>query len=345
MVLIYQPHLASQLFQHQNRPSKVFSTFIRNFIYTSRACESRRADFKDNMEHPDHVALWLEGLGLESSDRDTSQGSQLENSRERIQIITPLRRSSVVQIPDHSSPITSIFSDETLFDAPLRKDIPLRAPTCNQFYADFSDHTSIDGEDNAGGVSEKPCLISNYTQQFHISTASLDSCDPPSSVHSDFDDPLGHIVQSGREDNHNPDLPRVVNITSCLQCTLANLPCSRTTPCCTRCVRNGYGDTCLLTRRLFPEEIIQAGSAGPRRLVLLKVKGENDEVWATKMELKDRLLEQWQMQKDRKNWVFPSLDGGMGERRGSNAELKKGDWEGVGRVVFKVLCVHVEATG
>lgn len=291
------------------------------------------------MEHPDHVAVWLKGLRLESSDRDISHRSQLEDARKIVQPITPPRRSPALHITDDPSPITSTISGYSIFDTLLGRKTQLGTSTRGD---ESSDITSVDGEEIDKKATEDPYIIPSYTQQPPISPVSLNSHNPPSPAASDPDEPLLGATRSIPA-AHNPDIPRAVSLTSCLQCTLADLPCSRTTPHCSRCVRNGHAATCLLTRRLFPEEIAQAGSMDTRRrLVLLKVRGENEEAWAAKMELRDQLMEQWQMRQDRMNWVFPSLNGGARGLGGVKGRQKQWGWEGWGRVVYEVLFVDGE---
>lgn len=296
--------------------------------------------YEDNMERTtDHVTMWLKRLRPEGSDQDIiNQGCQLDDGRDRAQPTTPPRCSSTLQIPVDSSPITSIFSNHSLFDSPLCKDIQLTAPTREPNDDESTDYTSIDGEEDDEGIAKKTSIASKYQQPFYIPSTSPKPPAPPSSIQLDFDHSVVPSAQSSST-AHSLSYPRVVNITSCLQCTLANLPCSRTTPSCTRCVRNGHGATCLLTRRLFPEETAQSDSRNPSSLVLLKLKGANEDVWRRKMELKDTLLEQWQVEKDQENWVFPSLGGRL------KSERKKWGWEGMGRVMYETLCVHVNPSG
>ncbi|KAK3202126.1 hypothetical protein GRF29_161g251461 [Pseudopithomyces chartarum] len=55
----------------------------------------------------------------------------------------------------------------------------------------------------------------------------------------------------------NPSAPHLIIMTSCLNCVLASLPCSRTLPSCTRCTRNGR--LCLPQRKRVWQEIRNDG--------------------------------------------------------------------------------------
>lgn len=73
--------------------------------------------------------------------------------------------------------------------------------------------------------------------------------------------------------------------------------------------------------------------------VLLRSEGETEGVWEGKVELRERLLEEWRGGVDRRNWVLPSWTtagkGGVGDG-GAGGVGGRGEHpgEGVGRVVF-----------
>lgn len=78
---------------------------------------------------------------------------------------------------------------------------------------------------------------------------------------------------------------QLVFVTSCYQCLLAGLPCSRTLPCCTRCKRSGRGHLCLMHRRKLRHEMIPGDVIWNTTPVLLKLEGENQNIWEKKVEL------------------------------------------------------------
>jgi hypothetical protein len=72
------------------------------------------------------------------------------------------------------------------------------------------------------------------------------------------------------------DITRQIFITSCYQCILAGLPCSRTLPGCSRCKRAGCQHLCLLHRRKLLEEMVIGDVIGNRTPVLLRVRGDDE---------------------------------------------------------------------
>ncbi|KAH9873041.1 hypothetical protein J1614_005438 [Plenodomus biglobosus] len=292
------------------------------------------------MEHSDNVTTWLKSLTIEDGNIELNQNKQSEPQKPKIEPITPPRRASETQISEDPSPISTIFSDRSsVFDTPLRKT----HQGFNQIDDNFSDSTSIDNDERQGKAHGEPIVDItpvDTTPQLPSPPESLHSYDPPSSTPSitnDTCEPNAHNTHT----LHDPSTPRAVTITSCLQCTLARLPCSRTPPSCTRCTRNGHPESCLLTRRLFPEEVARSDCNAARTLTLLKLRGADEELWARKLQVRDELVQEWRDRQDRLNWVLPSWDGEVGQtRRGE--ERRRVVWEGEGRVVFRELCVDLE---
>lgn len=131
-----------------------------------------------------------------------------------------------------------------------------------------------------------------------------------------------------------PERCTLVWVTSCLQCTLAKMPCSRTIPACSRCVRSGCGDMCLLQRRKLNSERVLGAIVGNITPVLLHEKGQGGEIIERKRALNAELLKNWQCDMDRKNWVLPSNDGNIGgfRLRGNRRLLVPAHpGEGIGR--------------
>ena len=79
------------------------------------------------------------------------------------------------------------------------------------------------------------------------------------------------------EDGDVPPLdtaaPHLISLTSCLQCVLADLPCSRTLPSCTRCVRNGEV-VCVAQRNRVLQEMRRDGYKDDPILVVEVGEGE-----------------------------------------------------------------------
>lgn len=82
----------------------------------------------------------------------------------------------------------------------------------------------------------------------------------------------------------DPNAEHLVWITSCIQCVVADLPCSRTVPGCSRCIRNGHGDLCLAQRSRLHAEVLNDGyNHDP--LLLGRVGDHDDDTWAQKEEM------------------------------------------------------------
>ena len=79
-----------------------------------------------------------------------------------------------------------------------------------------------------------------------------------------------------------PFEPRIVRLTSCTQCVVANLPCSRTYPYCTRCKRKGQAHLCLLHRKRLEEEINRCDPLSCTESVMVKLKNEDESIWHQK---------------------------------------------------------------
>ncbi|KAF2854105.1 hypothetical protein T440DRAFT_514840 [Plenodomus tracheiphilus IPT5] len=301
------------------------------------------------MEHPDNVTAWLRSLSIKITDDDACDISASIKLESRVTPITPPRRSSVVPMLEDPSPISTIFSEQSIFDTLVRNTNQVDDNE-DDFRDDASGITSITSTTSDSDAAIKATNEPPFPSQQQLPTPpeSIDSYEPPYSTVSEIEYSNVYTPTTPPPPTiHNPTLPRTVNITSCLQCTLSHLPCSRTPPSCSRCIRNGCADVCLLTRRLFAEENSCAQSQsdlysnmGSGQPVLLKIAGEKEDVWMRKMETRDVLMADWREREDRRNWVFPSLNGGVGL-----GERGRKGWDGVGRVVYRELCVLGEGGG
>lgn len=237
----------------------------------------------------EHIAGWLNDLDITDADEDESEidGSKTQDNRHTPN--TPQRQPYVCEASEDISPTNTSFSGTSVFDSPLRKySRPEHANhSYNQIREDESDITSVDGEaweqdEKNKQVEDVQNTHSNVAHANGVSstTSSLTSTTSSVSTTSVLDP--NHLTPSITQ--HDPKTPRTVWLASCLQCTLANLPCSRTPPSCTRCARKGQAELCLLQRRLFAEEILRVGCTY-RVPILLKMKGESEGVWKRKRDL------------------------------------------------------------
>ena len=190
---------------------------------------------------------------------------------------TPLRSlQRPISTGPEPSPTNTNFTDQSIFDKP----------------EEVSSTPDLDDDDDAGSVSsvEAPTTVFHY-KDYHQdkkallvgspSVNSLNSIEPPSDLEEEE-----RVVQAPIRIPASPDpgKPHLVWMVSCLQCTLANLPCSRTLPSCSRCVRNGFGALCLTQRKRFYEES-RGGFTGCYDPVLLRLAEEDQEVWDSKVQL------------------------------------------------------------
>jgi hypothetical protein len=222
------------------------------------------------------------------------------------------------------SPTDTKFSGCSLFDKSYRDLQGLGSP--NSFRDNVSDVTSV----TEHGRSIKQPVFQLKAESLHSHKPESDVDDSPVVAHQ--------LAESST--------PRLVTILSCIQCILASLPCSRTTPSCTRCIRNNTATSCLLQRRLFPKE----NTAAPVELctipVLLKLDDENEGIWVEKMAAMQRLMEMWEDKKDRGNWILPRIEteergGWRGQKKkNGNEALRSGFGEGIGRIRCEELVLE-----
>jgi hypothetical protein len=102
----------------------------------------------------------------------------------------------------------------------------------------------------------------------------------------------------------------------CLQCVMANLPCDRGWKC-SRCVRHGHGEMCLVQRDLGIQEKLIIGIEQYPYIALVRGRDEGDEIWEKKRALEAELLDILQKRCDRLNWVLP------GDRRRKGGCLRR----------------------
>ncbi|KAF2866530.1 hypothetical protein BDV95DRAFT_202338 [Massariosphaeria phaeospora] len=275
-----------------------------------------------DMDAPDLVLGWLERLGT----ADWASAEQSASEDEKLPS-TPTRQHTQEHLED-ISPTTTKFSSDSIFDTPYVDTAG--SPHAHNDTSSNTDATSVGYQEDSSCEDQ---LVSTAEK-----TASLDSYEAPSNL--DFS---GHIHDARPEtpEKHDPDLPELVWITSCLQCTLANLPCSRTLPGCSRCQRSGHSDLCLLQRRKVPSrgEFVRGNTVLNTTPVLLKVQGEDEELWNRKAALMEELHQYWLEEQDRRNWVLPSpysTQGGF-KRQGNRTRTALHPGEEVGRRTYKNL--------
>jgi hypothetical protein len=269
---------------------KVSSLFLASLKLRSvNHIPSSRFEMEIIIEENDmgRVAQWLEEIEIEAT--ETVQAEPR----------TPPRRPHETLLYAEVSPTDTTFSGACVFDKPFG---PLHE----------LDHLGHHRDD----VSDATSLDENEEKPLKDLTSNLETC----SLHDHQQDSVSHDKPRV---SATPVLasPRLTTIVSCLQCTLLHLPCSRTPPSCTRCIRNNRASSCLLQRRLFTDEIAAQLPDLCNIPVLLKLADEDERTWTEKMKAKEELLQVWRVKRDRENWVAPKVH-----------ESKRGGWNKYGRV-------------
>ena len=311
-------------------------------------------------EDLDGIKGWLRKLDVDGLEADVISGYHDKRTTEsRLQPVTPPRRPhTVLGVHEEISPTDTSFSGRSIFDKPLRKKLNHGSPSRGyQVLDDASDTSESEREWEPTPIEEctlKPkadCAIEDpiVLQSAQASTSSsaiLNSyCQ---SLHVDIHDPP-KPAEPTTQLYHDADTPRLVWLTSCLQCTLVGLLCSRTHPCCSRCKRTDNPELCLLHRRSFIFETLDPSKSDKcRNPILLRVKGEDDAVWRRKVDLSRELTDKWLSEQDKKNWVMPTIEsqrGGWKKKRMFQTVPGKDihPGEGSGRISYKEFVVDLDA--
>ena len=243
----------------------------------------------------ERIAGWLMDLHIDGSDEDVSEiDNNSKTQKENAEPATPPRKGSTHEAHDELSPTDTSFSGPSVFDSPLRNHgQPGRLGLVdNKIRDELSDITSTSGNECSPCQKKEQSLDGRGSLHSaahpSIQSASIVSYKPPTGIDEEFEE-VSNPIPSLDLKTRDPSQPRLVWVASCLQCTLAGLSCSRTTPACSRCKRKGNADVCLLQRRWFLEEIAQ--SIGPTYTlpILLKLKSEDEEIWRKKLDLAEKV--------------------------------------------------------
>jgi hypothetical protein len=297
--------------------------------------------------------LDIDGTETNGKGKNESMRAEKENTAPT----TPERRSTTCPMRcEEISPIDTSFSGHSIFDTPVRRNVHSGSPTrgCPD-RDDSSDVTSVGDDDDWGSLPKKEQLLQppaapDFAQCRSLPPASVNSYDPPSvNEEEEETEVIANPLPIAGFPPYDPNESRLVWITSCLQCTLANLPCSRTHPACSRCKRKGVGDECLLHRRSFAIEALDLEKC--KVPILLKVRGRDEEVWQQNVKLAEELRVKWAAGQEKKNWVMPDI----GSPRATLKEkiqvlqgwrIKKEELhpgEGMGKMSYKELIVDMDA--
>ena len=305
------------------------------------------------VENSDRVQGWLQRLEIKGPDTDGNERQKVtDHETEFPRPTTPPRRPDPrLAVQDEVSPTDTSFSGQSIFDIPNRKNYLGSPKREHDISNDDSDTTSIDSRDWTPKQGKERTLERRVPPPFALRPGTpsvcLDSHESASDLDADETATASYLKAQRTLPTPDPNEPRPVWITSCLQCTLAGLPCSRTYPSCSRCKRHNRAEECLLQRRRFASEVMDFSTMERSTVpALLKVKGEDEGVWERKVELAEALCEQWVAEQNKKNWVLPdvgSARGGWGKRKGRVGREKVGHpGAGIGRLAFRELFVDVD---
>jgi hypothetical protein len=237
----------------------------------------------------DRISIWLRN----ADQQDYEEGGSELRDAPAIDPATPPRRGSLPTHYEEISPTNTSFSEDSIFDTPgfsgsgwidddvFRDDDPDTAP------ADDLGCSSIENEKLSYAV----------TTPAHVDADSWEadshaSYDTPSEAADDLQEASKvqeEVSSAAAEPTLDPDKSRPTFLTSCIQCIHADLPCSRKAPACSRCKRKGQAALCLLHRRICPEEIKKSDATWCTTLILLKLRGEDEDMWKEKLKLANKV--------------------------------------------------------
>jgi hypothetical protein len=234
------------------------------------------------------VRTWLEGVHIADGQSSPVEGFEaVPQRREKSVPCTPLRRPNLQDHYAELSPTDTAFSQDSIFDAfrctPSSPTSPVPGGRKVQ-YAE-TDASSVCSE------KDDVCLTDTVTHKYpYLPTppASVHSYEPPTDEEDALEpNPPDLLIPDSKL--IPPDTPRIHHLVSCLQCVLAGLPCTRRTPACSRCERNGHGEMCLLQRRRMRKEMSNGQGNFNRMPVLLKLWGCDEALHERKVALAEEV--------------------------------------------------------
>ncbi|OAL51381.1 hypothetical protein IQ07DRAFT_599340 [Pyrenochaeta sp. DS3sAY3a] len=314
----------------------------------------------DKLDTTERVAGWLHSLAISSARFDGDNIDEAKDlTEDPIILATPPRRIPLPQIVEEVSPTNTSFSIPTIFDSPVKQVTELPIPDLGtRDDSAASDATSVDdGEDHScfedvqheeriGAQVECPEATTPTDIDDEEARLPANKLEPQSATPKIKHQDSESVTQTHSPPPYDASLPRLVRLTSCQQCIMLNLTCSRTPPYCSRCKRHGHAEMCLLQRRRLPEELSYLSARDYTVPVLLKLVGADEDIWRRKMELAEELREVWRQRMDMENWVLPDVCSRRGSWKGEvESGGRVGMGEGLGRVEYQELSVDMRYTG
>ncbi|KAJ4379246.1 hypothetical protein N0V86_005291 [Didymella sp. IMI 355093] len=295
----------------------------------------------------DRISIWLRNADQE----DYEEGDSKLRDAPTVDPTTPPRRALLPTHYEEISPTNTSFSEDSIFDTP--------GFSGSGWYDDDvfhdDDPDAVPADDLRWCSIEKERLSYAATTPAHVDADSWEadshaSYDPPSEAADDLQKASKvqeEVSSAAAEPTLDSDKPRPTFLTSCIQCIHADLPCSRKAPACSRCKRKGQAALCLLHRRLYPEEIKKSDATWYTTLVLLKLRGEDNDMWKEKLKLANKLRDLHLGEQSHRNWTLPPVDSPRGDFRTHGTKVPKtypseGKGEGKHKHSYQELCVVVD---
>ena len=241
---------------------------------------------------PDDILIWLDKIDprdapptidlVEDQDRSFVALKRQVNSFDALPCTPQRHDAQQTSVGEYPSPTNTGFTDNSIFDQPFapgtryfdtHNDAPSYCSATSIVSSDFSDtnlsHKSqIVRSENLAEAEPQNITGVEVANAHNIKSVKRHAL----VIHRKTEEV--HLVQPKTV----PGRCILVWVTSCLQCTLAKMPCSRTIPACSRCVRAGCGDMCLLQRRKLNSERVLGAIVGNMTPVLLHEEGQGGEI-------------------------------------------------------------------
>ncbi|KAF2446499.1 hypothetical protein P171DRAFT_483838 [Karstenula rhodostoma CBS 690.94] len=251
----------------------------------------------------DGVEAWLAAMNIKV---DLGRAQQTETiAAPATPALKPLRIQQYgAQLCEEISPTDTNFSSDPIFDSPYNPT----DSSCISARPD-TDASSLDDEDEV-------CARKELFASVELSDDSgVEPGTPTTILDTSSDSPpsLAPIAPTHALNGFDPHATHLIYLTSCLQCVLSGLPCSRTLPACSRCIRHGHGDLCLAQRKRHHSEIYCADDSVDTDPILLMREGDDEGTFHKKIQLQSELLNTWWEKRERKNWVIPADNGIRGD--------------------------------
>ena len=241
---------------------------------------------------PDNILVWLDKINprgapptidlVQDQDYSFVALKQQVNSFDALPCTPQRHDTQHTSVGGYPSPTNTGFTDNSIFDQPF-------APGTRY----FDTHNDALSYYSATSIVSSNCsnTDSSYKSQI-VRSENPAEAEPQNATGVEVAN--AHNIKSVKR--HAPVIHRkteevhlvqpktvpgrciLVWVTSCLQCTLAKMPCSRTIPACSRCVRAGCGDMCLLQRRKLNSERVLGAIVGNMTPVLLHEEGQGGEI-------------------------------------------------------------------